>query len=218
VAVKVKTRRARGERRRAAVLQAALRVIAERGVAGATHRAVADRAGVPVSTPSYYFESIEELLDEALLAFVRDEAHRLEALVEQLDGASISPSRIAELLLLELREGKDPDLPTEVAQFELYLEAARRPALRAAAEECLSLYAHAAEVALVAAGARRPREGARAFHALIDGFALHRIAVPHERYDAELVRAALESLFMAYAMDDAERERWQQRLTEPPRA
>jgi TetR/AcrR family transcriptional regulator, regulator of biofilm formation and stress response len=216
VAVRTKERRARGERRRAEVLAAALRVIAKRGVASTTHRAVADEAGVPSSTPGYYFDSIDELLDEALLMFVRDETTRLEELAARLSEASVSPAELAQLLMEELGQGKDPRLPTEVAQFELYLEAARRPGLRRAAEECLALYADAAEAALQAAGARRPEEGARAFHALIDGFALHRIAVPREGYVAEVVRPALESLFIAYAMDAKERTKWDRRLRVPP--
>ena len=53
-----------GARRAApeAILEAALRVIAERGVEAVTHRAVADAAGVPLSATTYYFESLDELL------------------------------------------------------------------------------------------------------------------------------------------------------------
>ena len=56
------THRASGQARRAALLEAAVEVIAEQGVAGATHRAVAARAGMPTSTTSYFFSSLDELM------------------------------------------------------------------------------------------------------------------------------------------------------------
>src|SRR5262249_39795807 len=55
--------------RRRAVLEAALAVVAERGIAGATHREIAKRAGVSLSTTSYFFASIDDLLLETLRYF-----------------------------------------------------------------------------------------------------------------------------------------------------
>ena len=69
-----RTRQARGARRRDAILQAALRVIAEQGVAAVTHRAVATEADVPPASTTYYFKSLDELLEGALLMFVGAEA------------------------------------------------------------------------------------------------------------------------------------------------
>jgi TetR/AcrR family transcriptional regulator, regulator of biofilm formation and stress response len=203
--VVVEKRQARGERRRTAILEAALRVIAERGVAATTHRAVADAAGVPSSTTTYYFESLDELLDEALLLFVHGEAGRLHALADELDGRQMPPAKIARLLVEELRAG---DNGGDVAQFELYLEASRRPSLRAVARECLRLYADVARAALRAAGSPRPEEGARVFVALLDGLGLHRIASGA----SQDVERALLALFIPFAMDDAELRAWRERL------
>jgi TetR/AcrR family transcriptional regulator, regulator of biofilm formation and stress response len=203
--VVVEKRQARGERRRTAILEAAIRVIAERGVAATTHRAVADAAGVPSSTTTYYFESLDELLDEALLLFVRGEAGRLHALADELDGQQMPPEEIARLLVEELRAGHDDG---DVAQFELYLEASRRPSLREVARECLRLYEEVAHAALRAAGSPRPEEGAGAFVALLDGLGLHRIASGA----AQDVERALLALFIPFAMDDAELRAWRDRL------
>jgi DNA-binding transcriptional regulator YbjK len=205
----MRTYQARGERRRSAILEAALRVIAERGVAGTTHRAVAEAADVPLSATTYYFESLDDLLDAALLLFVRDEAERLRSLSDQLEGERIAPAEIARLLIGELRRAQRPGaLPAELGQFELYLEAARRPGLREVARQALDLYAEAAEAALRAAGSPRAADGARAFVALIDGVGLHRIATGTE---IDLERTLL-TLFVPYAMDDAELEDWLKRL------
>lgn len=207
----VRTRQARGEQRRRHILEAALRVIAERGLHATTHRAVATEAGVPTATTTYYFASLEQLLDEALLLFVEEEISRLGALATALQDAQISPAQIADLFSAVLAEGWDADVPPEVAQFELYLEAARRPHLKAAARSCLDQYARVADAALRAAGAPRAAEGAQAFVALIDGFALHRIAGGVEGFAT--VTAAMRALAIAYLMDEQERAEWDARLT-----
>ena len=203
-------RQPRGERRRSAILAAALRVIAERGVAATTHRAVAEVAGVPTSTTTYYFKSLDELLDEALLLFVREEAERLRAVAAQLEGQPVAPAEVAHVLVDELRAGRSKE---DVAQFELYLEASRRPSLREAARASLDVYAEIAESALRAAGSPRPEEGARVFVALIDGLGMHRIASGAE-HDVEDV---LLTLFIPFAMDDAELRAWRNRLSPPAR-
>jgi TetR/AcrR family transcriptional regulator, regulator of biofilm formation and stress response len=63
-----------------------------------------------------------------------------------------------------------------VVQFELYLEASRRPRLGEAARRCLDMYSAVAEAALRASGAPDPGAYARPFVALFDGYGLHRIA------------------------------------------
>jgi DNA-binding transcriptional regulator YbjK len=204
-------RRPRGERRRQEILRAALDVIRERGVGGITHRAVAEAAGVPTATTTYYFASIDELLEDALRLFVDEEVERLDALAERLREAQAAPSTVATLVVAELA-GVDPD--GNIAQFELYLEASRRPGLHDAAAACLDAYATAAEVALRTAGATRPAEGARAFVALIDGFALARIA-SGRRESREDLAGALLDLFIAFAMDADERAAWRRRLDTP---
>lgn len=163
------TRQARGERRRAAILEAALRVIAREGVSAVTHRAVAAEADVPLSSTTYYFESLDELLEDALLRFVSAETERLAAAAARLDGLELEPLESAQLFRAELED-------SSVAQFELYLEASRRPRLREVARRCLDLYAATAESALRAAGAEHPEAYARGFVALFDGYGLHRIA------------------------------------------
>jgi DNA-binding transcriptional regulator YbjK len=204
----VERRQRRGERRRSAILAAALRVIAERGVSATTHRAVAEAAGVPTSTTTYYFRSLDELLDEALLVFVREEAERLRAVADELEGRPVPPAEVARVLVAELQAGRGP---TDVAQFELYLEASRRPSLRNAARASLDLYAEIAEAALRAAGSPRPEEGARIFVALLDGLGLHRIASGVEQ-DLE---QTLITLFIPFAMDEAELRTWRRRLSPP---
>ena len=147
--------RPQAQARRDALLRAAVEVAAERGAAGTTHRAVTERAGLPLATVSYFFASIDELVAEALRTFVADEAARLEALADQLGGDDHSPEDMA----AALSEAAMPDgpLPWALAQFESYLQAARDPALRQPVADALAVYEQVAEVALARRGRTRRR-------------------------------------------------------------
>src|SRR5262245_47489108 len=63
--------------RRDALLDAAVEVVGEQGMAGTTHRSVTEAAGVPLATASYYFSSIGELVAEALTRFVHARAEQM---------------------------------------------------------------------------------------------------------------------------------------------
>jgi AcrR family transcriptional regulator len=56
---------AKGERTRAKILRAAQEAVGELGVAGVSHRVIAERAGVRLSLTSYYFASLDHLLEAA---------------------------------------------------------------------------------------------------------------------------------------------------------
>ena len=56
---------ATGERKRTAILQAVLRIIANEGIRAVRHRAVAAEAGVSLAATTYYFSSLQDLLTES---------------------------------------------------------------------------------------------------------------------------------------------------------
>lgn len=198
------------DRRRHEILLEALQIVRERGTAAVSHRAVAEAAGLSPSAVTYYFATIDELLEGALTLFVDDEVERLSRLAAALRTATVSPHTVSELFAEELLRGNASG--DNVAQFELYLEASRRPRLRNAAAACLDAYAAAAEAALTAAGAARAADGARAFVALVDGLGLAHAAAPEGGHDAATLARAMRDLFIAFAMDDAERDEWEQRM------
>lgn len=119
-------RRARGERRRQALIDATLRVIEHDGVAGVSHRAVAREAGVPKSAATYYFDTIDDLLVAALTASCQAYGADLAAIAALPGDKALD--RLAELMAQAARRRG-----SLVAEYELYLLAARRPALRPAA-------------------------------------------------------------------------------------
>ncbi len=163
---------ARGEERRELILRAALAVIGRRGIGAVTHRSVAEEAGVPLGSLTYWFASKDDLLREALLRFVAEEAARLERVGAMLTD-DLTPEEIAERFADVLAAGEDEE---QLAQFELYVEAARNPALREAAAECFRAYERVTALALRAAGVADAEETAAVFVSLADGLGLRRQA------------------------------------------
>jgi DNA-binding transcriptional regulator YbjK len=119
----------RGAARRLALLESTIAVVAERGVGAATHRAVAEHAGVPLAATTYYFASRAELL---LAAFRHLTEGRMHALDEAI--AACPPRMSAELAAAlwahALAEVLRVDRARVVAEFEMHLDASRTPELR----------------------------------------------------------------------------------------
>jgi DNA-binding transcriptional regulator YbjK len=120
-----------GEARRDAIADAAIHLVATRGLRGLTHRAVDAAAGLPPGSTSYYLRTRKALLTacvDRMLALdagtVMPRDHRavpLDLLVETVVHLSREPER-------------------QVARYELALEATREPEIRAVMDH------HAAEL------------------------------------------------------------------------
>ncbi|MBC3189817.1 TetR family transcriptional regulator [Pseudonocardia sp. C8] len=104
----------KGERRRLALIDATLRVIGRGGAAAVTQRAVAAEAGVPPSAVLYYFASVDDLLVAALSAVNDRYVTRLEAI------------GTVDALVALVEDCARPDRMSAVAEYELFLHAARR--------------------------------------------------------------------------------------------
>ncbi|MFG3408051.1 TetR/AcrR family transcriptional regulator [Streptomyces sp. NPDC048142] len=130
----------KGELRRQELIEATLRVVAREGVAGVSHRAVAREANQPATAAAYYFRSIDDLLTAALTVCMDQDAERMRLLAERADGSPEGITALAELL--EKVVGRPGRL---LAEYELYLLAARRPELRGPTRhwlEAIAAYAH----------------------------------------------------------------------------
>lgn len=163
---------ARGEERRERILGATLAVIARSGIGAVTHRSVAEEAGVPLGSLTYWFGTKDDLLREALRRFVAEEAERLKRIADLL-GTDADPADVAERYATVLETNTGPE---QIAQFELYLEAARNPALRDIAQESFRAYEEVAVAALRAAGVEDAERVAPLFVSLADGLGMRRMA------------------------------------------
>ncbi|WP_434452124.1 TetR/AcrR family transcriptional regulator [Lentzea sp. E54] len=150
---KVDGRKARGEKKRRAIVEATLRVIEREGIAGVTHRSVAREAGVPTTAPTYYFATLDDLLIATLLWSAE------ELCVDMLQ--IVASGGAAREIARSLARAVDENRGRTLAEYELYLLAGRRPELRPAARRWLDL----------AVEAVRPADPVafRAFLAAIDG-------------------------------------------------
>ncbi|MCI2419593.1 TetR family transcriptional regulator [Saccharopolyspora sp. K220] len=128
-------RRAKGERRRRAIIDATLRVVARDGVAGVSHRNIAREAEVPPASIAYYFAGIDELLVAALLESCEKMIADMDRLRERVDDNREWPRAVAELIVEMVREHRERTL----GEYELYLLAAKRPALRPAARRWIEI-------------------------------------------------------------------------------
>src|SRR2546430_15502886 len=87
--------------RREQILEAALRGIGRSGREAVTHRAVAEEAGVRLGSTTYYFDSRDDLLGQALEHVARSEADRHLQLGHELRKAR-SARQLADMLLDQL--------------------------------------------------------------------------------------------------------------------
>ncbi|GGY95519.1 TetR/AcrR family transcriptional regulator [Streptomyces poonensis] len=171
--------------RRERIIDATLDLIAEEGVAGVSHRKIAQRAGVPLGSMTYHFAGIDEVLHEAFRRFTD---HIVAVFGAHLAGAADRDAAVTAVtdLVHTLSEGSQRDL---VLTQELYTLAARRPAYRE----------------LTHAWMRRSRDHleehfdpdtARQLDALIEGLTLHR-ALAREPHDRALTLQAVTRITAA---------------------
>jgi TetR/AcrR family transcriptional regulator, regulator of biofilm formation and stress response len=181
--------------RRSVILAATVRLLTSRGLAAVTHRAVAREADVPLAATTYYFSSKDELVTEALAILVSDELERISKLAAEMGTRLSSPSESATALAEVLLPDADA-AQRLLAKFEVYLEAARRPGLRATAAHWQRELTGLAAAALALAGAREPRRLAPLLVAGTDGILVHELSAGITGHgDLARLRSRLEQLF-----------------------
>jgi DNA-binding transcriptional regulator YbjK len=186
----------RGAARREAILRAAVAVVGEDGPDALTHRAVAERAGVPLSATTYYFASKEELFQAAVELSASEEVARLERLVLDLAPRDLTPADWAREVAAALSSDLADEPARPVAFYEFMLEAARRPALRGEVARWETAQLRLADVGLRAVGSNDPATDAMLVVATITGLVLAQLGSPHPRFEDEVLRPALERLFV----------------------
>ena len=176
-------------------MRAALALIGEKGLDAVTHRAVAERAGVPLSATTYWFASKDAILQDALLMAAREEVDRLERVVLELAGEELDVSRWADAVAAELAAEIEDDPTRHVAFTELTLEGTRRPWLREEVARWEETFLRLAELGLRATGSPEPVTDARIVVAAITGLMIGQLTNPQPRFEEEVFRPALERLF-----------------------
>ena len=187
----------RGELRRAELLEAAIHLIGAHGLDAVTHRAVAAEAGVPAASTSYYFRSKDELIDEALGALATREIELLRLRREALGDRAADLEETTEALSAWIEEQlTEEGRVAMLAQYQLQLEAARRPAARDLLAAWKDGTDDLAETAMRSLGATDVRTAGILLVCAIDGLRLRLLASGHEPLTPEQLRAVVRALLV----------------------
>ncbi|MFE7397892.1 TetR/AcrR family transcriptional regulator [Streptomyces sp. NPDC057557] len=165
--------------RRGRIIDAAIRVVGAKGIAGLSHRSVAAEADVPLGSTTYHFASLDELLIAALRRSNENFAELMRECGALADPAADLAGELAGLLGEYFSGGRG----RAELEYELYLAALRRPALRPVAAEWTDGTAELLS-------RRTDPATARALIALMDGICLQVLLTGGE-YDEAYAREML---------------------------
>ncbi|MFI6420500.1 TetR/AcrR family transcriptional regulator [Streptomyces sp. NPDC050842] len=173
--------------RRERIVAAALRVVGRSGITGLSHRTVAAEADVPLGSTTYHFASLDELLVAALREANESFGRQLRESLALTDPSTGLAAALARLMG-EWMGGERTGVELE---YELYLAALRRPALRPVAAEW-------AEEVVAALSSRTDPVTARALVALVDGVCLQ-VLLTGGTYDEAYAREMLARILVPTA-------------------
>ncbi|WP_150251553.1 TetR/AcrR family transcriptional regulator [Nocardiopsis deserti] len=193
-------------RRRRALADAAIALLAEEGAHGLTHRAVETRAGVPAGTATNYARNREALLVAAAervlelhfadmaSATAADPAKGTADRTEPAPRRTTSAHDLAEILADSLWTAATELRERYLAVFELQLEARRRPALAAVLAR-LGATALADTAGLHdEMGTGVPEAAVSVLISLYSGTLFNLVTLPADLLDRERVRVLAEAM------------------------
>ncbi len=206
----------RGERKRRDVLDATLRVLAREGPRAVTHRAVALEVGTSVRATTYYFESREALLEAALRHYAGRAMARFDeiaALFVAQPATRGTPRKeetvrlAASLLTASIASDLADPVGGLVAEIELILEIARRPALEDAYAAWQTKLEGMLEAHARSLGSPSPALDARLVLATLRGLELEALARPSRRRSETELHDVFARLLAAISPASPRRER-----------
>lgn len=191
-----------GEDRQAAIADAAIHLVATRGLRGLTHRAVDAEAGLPPGSTSYYLRTRSALLTACVNRMLtrdltaqtppgaagRSGATAAGSTDSSRPGSSGDPVEMLVELVLGLVRDRPDDL---VARYELSLEASRQPELREAIIQGGRQLREGLADLLTALGIADAEAAAWPAAAMMDGLMYDRVAGAGTSLSADAFEAAV---------------------------
>ncbi|MFD1376682.1 TetR/AcrR family transcriptional regulator [Micrococcus antarcticus] len=175
---------------REALMSAVMRIVAAKGLRGVTYRAVAGVAGVNHNLISHHFGSIETLLTATMEWAIQRSIENTElALFADLN------EHYADALIASVTA--EPEV--HMFQFEMLLEARRRPELQETSRRLYANYVSSVHAALQSRGIEAGEDLCKAIFASLDGLMLQFLTMG----DPAGIRSAVVQLgqLMATSMD-----------------
>jgi DNA-binding transcriptional regulator YbjK len=171
-----------GADRRDAIADAAIHLVATRGLRGLTHRAVDAEAGLPPGSTSYYLRTRSALLTACVARMVARDVSGMPPNVDH------PPLELVVGMLVRLTEDRPDDL---IARYELSLEASRQPELQATIVEGGRQLRTMLAGFLDSLGVPDPAGAAWPAAAMIDGLMYDRVAGAGSTLSPEAFEAAV---------------------------
>ncbi len=184
------------------VADAAIAILAERGMRGLTHRAVDEAAGLPPGSTSNHARTRAALLELALARLTqREEAAFAAAMTPdgRMPESAGEAARLADLLARTTYAAITVHRETTIARYELALEASRRPELRTMYDEMGRRFREQAVAALAAAGSPDPVRHGRQMVAYVEGLLFDAVVGAGDVPTLEELDAAFRELLWGIA-------------------
>ena len=161
----------KGERRRYALISAAAELLREGGFEAVRHRAVAQRAGLPLASTTYYFSSLDDLIASAVEHIGMLEVAQLRARIAGLSRRRRTAETTADILVtLLVGEDDGPQVAEQlISRYERYIVCSRQPELREIQRRILHQRSDAVTEAVERSGRISRIEMAYALVCIIDG-------------------------------------------------
>ncbi|MBB5906943.1 TetR/AcrR family transcriptional regulator [Actinoalloteichus hymeniacidonis] len=156
-----------GSSRIEVITAAAVRLLAQHGMRGLTHRAVDTEAALPPGSTSYYARTRSRLLEMTMTRLVEREIGEQQTRLDTVDHADLDA--VSEAAAEFLHGLIVADRVWTLARFEFALEATRSPELRELYDRSSDRIRTAARHIIVAAGSTEPDRHTDVLLAWCDG-------------------------------------------------
>jgi AcrR family transcriptional regulator len=167
--------------RREDLLDAAIRLLGERGIHGLTHRTLDVAAGVPAGSASNHFRTRDALLDAVVERFAARERANWEDIAARI--CPTTPQELSQALTMFARDATGPQRTLTLARYAILVEAAVHPSLRAQLTVTGGRVNTWFTNWLRIAGSTDPERDAPIIMNHWTGIVLHQLAVPDPAFD-----------------------------------
>jgi DNA-binding transcriptional regulator YbjK len=187
---------ARGAQRRIEIIDAAIAVMAQVGLAGLSMRVVANQAQIPLGALSYYFDDKSDLIAQAFQQLSDREIERVVRTADRLQ-PTMSVEQLADLVADMIIDGFTSPPGAIVTRYELVTEASRDERLRPMFEAWYAAMVPALSRLFRDLGSHQPELDSRTVMAVMAGLEIDNIYRPLGPVDKRRIRATLRHAFRA---------------------
>jgi TetR/AcrR family transcriptional regulator, regulator of biofilm formation and stress response len=189
------TRAEASESVRDAIVAATVEIVARDGVAGVTHRRVAEQAGVSLSSTTWHYASKDDILDAALRWTATREIERVGEMAERIAAASPggfdAEAWARALADWVVEQARGPERSTTVALYRLQLETLGRPAAVEIHRQWGEGLSAIGTAVLDEAGSETPQRDTRLVVAALDGLRLSVLSAMEQGEDTDWLEPAI---------------------------